>query len=164
MLWHRRVLTEVLALEEVAPGTLQIVALTEDLADPGVHVGRPPHERPAVLRHKRQRVLVGALGVAQAPLHYADVTQGKGGPKCISDVPRPLEPRDALAPCPMSRCEVAFSPEGDAQKAGGPGPHHVVVVGSQLHGPLGMLHRGGHIPSNLRECCPVHLDLSWDAA
>ncbi len=74
LLRHRRVLTEFLALEEVAPGTLQIVALTQDVAHPDVHVGWSPHEGPALLRHKQECVLVSAQGVAEAPLHYADVT------------------------------------------------------------------------------------------
>ena len=52
MLRHRRMLTEFLALEEVAPGTLQIVALTQDIAYPDVHVGWPSHEGPALLGHK----------------------------------------------------------------------------------------------------------------
>ncbi len=72
----------------------------EDLAQGGVHVGRPPHElHLAPLRHKPQRVLVGSLGVAEASLHDADVTQGEGGPQCVRGcVPRPLEPGDAVAP------------------------------------------------------------------
>jgi hypothetical protein len=59
----------------------------------------------------------------------------------------------------MGRFEVAAGPEGDAEKAGSPRPHHVVVFESQLHSPLCVLDRGGHIPSNLCQRCPVHLDV-----
>jgi hypothetical protein len=159
MLWHRRVLTELLALEEKAPGTLQVVALTENLAHRGVHVGRSPHERSALLRHKRERLLVGAQGVAQAPLDHADVAQREGGPECVRDVPRPLEPCDALAPCPMRRSELATGPERDAEKTGSAGPHHVVVVESQLEGPLGVLDGSGDIASNLCQPRPKHRDV-----
>jgi hypothetical protein len=59
----------------------------------------------------------------------------------------------------MGRFEVAAGPEGDAEKAGSPRPHHVVVFESQLHSPLCVLDRGGHIPSNLCQRRPVHLDV-----
>ncbi len=63
----------------------------------------------------------------------------------------------------MSGFEVAAGPEGDAEKAGSPRPHHVVVFESQLHSPLCVLDRGGHIPSNLCQRRPVHLDVAPEA-
>jgi hypothetical protein len=59
----------------------------------------------------------------------------------------------------MGGFEVAAGPEGDAEKAGSPRPHHVVVFESQLPSPLCVLDRGGHIPSNLCQRRPVHLDV-----
>ena len=139
------VLAQLLARQQVLRGGSQVVTLAVERAHPYVHVCRSPQNRPALLRCKLQRLLVGAHRLAETTLRNPDVRQRDRTTEDVGDVPRPLQTRHAVGVRSGALPRGPRSPRPRAPAARRP-----------RHARDGRPHRRGRAPAGRRSWCRPH--------
>jgi hypothetical protein len=151
------VLAQLLGAPQALGGGRQVVALAGDLAHPHVHVRRSPQDRPVLVGGESQRPLIGAQGLAQAPLRDPEVGQRDRAAEDVGDVPGPPQPLGGEGVGPVRGLEVPTAPEREPHQGRCPGLGEVVLVGRAVDGPLGVVDGGGRVASNQGQGGAVHL-------